>query len=609
MRGKRRVVLAVAATVVISAAAGSTAAYSAGLNPFWGIRALTRTIANIDKRGDTYERLEAERDQEIAQVQQRAAVIDYQEQRGWLDAPSAAAEQARLDSLEQAITDRTEREKSIARHDYNRAIGQEWRDAARNTLTSAIGVDTRTGQFVTQVIQGKDPLTAGLDTLAASIKPSSSVADFAARLQEAREKLEQAQKALEYVRDPSRIPVQEKLSELLDEAAAAQAAGPQDRSRLDEIDAKIKEVQDTAKQMGAAWKDLTATSVRVDEERFARDQKWLDMNAHVQTLEASDATKAVLAGMARSARERVEAALAEAGVELSDAELARLVGEVAGAYADARAAARENGEDPRAVDMSKVLRDTINRNLEEQGLAPIPAEDEAAEPGASPSVSVSPAPGESPSATAEPGLTPEPPTAVPPTETPIPPVPTATPEPTSTPIPPTATPAPPPPPPSPTPTPTAVPLPIVTVGGAAFTDGSGYAVAATLTIDFRTGAVSGSIRGERALDFTVNCWNPDHTVVVDVAIATFSEAWTSGLGGGVGADGGFSASFSGTTGGSFQLVQPFDVEGCVGREPPFPAPPSSTVAGTLSGTASAGGAVSFSSSTGGAWSGAGGVAY
>lgn len=594
-----------AALAVIGGAVLAPATVSAaGLNPFWGIRALTRTIANIDRKGDTYERLEADRDQELAQVQQRESIVNYQEQRGWLDATAANAERSRLDSLQQAITDRTEREKSITRHDYNQAIGQDWRDAARNTLTNAIGVDTRTGQFLTQVIQGKDPLSAGLQTLSNSLTQSTSASELQARVQEAREKLAQAQKALEYVRDPSRIPVQEKLNELLQEAAAAQQGGPPEPDKLERLQAKIDEIRETANQMRQTWKDLTATSVRIDEARFARDQKWLDLNGHVQELEASDATKAVLAGMARAAQDKVAAALEENGIQLSDAELARLTAEVGAAYARARAEAREKGDDPRSVDMSEVLRQTINERLEQQGLVPIPAEDET--PPAGETVTVTVSPSVAPSVTPE-TTTPEPPTATPEPPTPTPAA-TATPRPpspTPTTAPPTPTP-PPPPPPSPTPT-TQAQLPIVIVGGASFTDGNGFVVTVTLTINFKTGSVSGSIRGERSTQFTVNCTAPDSTLL-DVAVALLSETFASGLGGGVGPDGGFSASFAATAGGSFKLIQPFD-EYCIGQEPPFPEAPSYPVAGTISGAASTGGSVSFSSSTGGSWSGSGSVSY
>jgi hypothetical protein len=144
------------------------------------------------------------------------------------------------------------------------------------------------------------------------------------------------------------------------------------------------------------------------------------------------------------------------------------------------------------------------------------------------------------------------------------------------------------------------------VASGGFTDGNGFATTFTITIDFKGGGVSGSIRGTKTSDWSVTCKDASGNVI-DVALATETDSYQAGLGGGVGPDGGFSASFAGSMTAVVQLTQPFTQPGCVGREPPLPAPSSSPIGGTLSGAATSSGAVSLTSSLGGSWSGTGSV--
>ncbi len=128
----------------------------------------------------------------------------------------------------------------------------------------------------------------------------------------------------------------------------------------------------------------------------------------------------------------------------------------------------------------------------------------------------------------------------------------------------------------------------------------------TLTINLQTGGVSGTIRGSCTGTLSVTCTNPAGAVV-DTAFATKTGNFQTGISGGVSADGAFSASFSGTLATTVQLTTPFTQPGCVGKEPPLPGPQSPPISGTLTGTASASGAVTLTSSRGGSWSGTGSV--
>lgn len=148
-------------------------------------------------------------------------------------------------------------------------------------------------------------------------------------------------------------------------------------------------------------------------------------------------------------------------------------------------------------------------------------------------------------------------------------------------------------------------MPIVSAGGG-FTDASSFAVTFSITINFKTGGVTGSISGAKTSDWSVQCKDPEGKVL-DIATAMESDSYQAGIAGGVGQDGGFSASYSGSVVATIQMTKWFSDPGCVGKEPPLPAPSTSPISGTLSGTASTSGAISLTSSGGGSWSGSGSV--
>jgi hypothetical protein len=295
----------------------------------------------------------------------------------------------------------------------------------------------------------------------------------------------------------------------------------------------------------------------------------------------------------------VTALLASAGLPTDDEAVKRMAAESISELLRAQMAARAAGEDPGAIDRDRLLRDVVNRTLAASGQEALPEPTVSPSPAAvgspSPGPTGSPAPA-TPSATE---TTPQPPTPtpVPPTATPVPPTPIPVP-PTPTPIPPT---------PTPTPTPTVeTRLPVVVASGG-FTDGNGFATTFSITFDFKTGAVSGSVKGQRASEVGAPCTSPSGQVL-DWSKGIVTETWQTGLSGGVSAEGGFSASFAGSVTTAFTLTEPFDEPGgCVGRDPAYPVPGPSPVSGILTGTATTSGAISLTSSLGGSWSGTGSV--
>ena len=576
-------------TTAIPATSPPATAEAAGPVAYAVGRFFGRVGSNLVHRSRDYREIGRNRDQALGAVAVDQQVRDYQRARGWLSNEEYSQQQQRNDSLRTGIVNLAEREKRITKYDYDHAFGREVKALAQAAVTSLPGLDPTAAKFVSNVIGGRDPLSAALSALQDPSKP------YPDRLAAVQAQLGEAQTAFRSLRDHVRDPngaLKQELDRLKDESVIL--SDPGSRPAASELEQRVKKLEEelgrTRDAIKGAWKDLTGSDVKINQERFARDDKWLALNANVQALkDVTDVQKAVAAAMSRSAREKLDEALAASGATLSEEEKAKLVTDLAVSISQARAEARKEGRALTPEEIEKLRRDAIDRAL----TPPSPT---------GPTVTASPSPValESPTAAPVPPTeTPEPPTAtpVPPTPTPVPP--TATPvPPTPTPIPPTATPVPP----TPTPTPK---LPTITASGG-FTDGNGFATTFTLTIDFKSGGVSGSIRGGKTNEWSVTCRDPGGNVI-DVAQATETDSYQAGLAGGVGPDGGFSASFSGKVAATVQLTRPFTKPTCVGREPPLPAPSSSPIGGTLSGSATTAGAVSLSSSLGGSWSGVGGV--
>lgn len=532
-------------------------------------RAVTRFLfGTVPHRARDYREINRNKNLDLAEVANVQRTREYQRDRGWLSEAAYQQEQQRLQSWRAGIIDRAEREKRITKYDYDHAIGREARTAVQGALTGIPGVDPVAAKFVSNVIGGQDPLNAALNALNDPSRPvTDQLAVVKAQLGDTQAAFDSLKK---HLRDPNAVLRQEVERLSKESGILADPGSSLPPSELRERANKLRqEISETRNAIKAAWKDLTGSDVKINKDRFARDDKWLEKNANVQALEdVTDATKAVIAARIRerqeSTEESVRTLLVEAGITADDAAVARMASEAISAFLKAEMEARASGEDPTKVDRDKLLREIA-------GVKPKPSEE------------VTPPAGES--------VTPEPETVTP--------VPSVSPEPSAEP---TETPPPPPPPPSPTATATPEPIRPIVVASGSFSDE--FNITFSLTINFTTGAVTGSISGAKTSNWGVSCTDPTGKVV-EVAEALGADSFQAGLAGGVGEGGGFSASFSGNVVGTIQITKPFTDPGCVGKEPPLPAPSSTPISGTLSGTASVSGAITLTSSTGGSWSGTG----
>ncbi|MBK8560215.1 hypothetical protein [Candidatus Amarobacter glycogenicus] len=356
--------------VVVAAVAGSGAASPAPRDaeagaPFAALgRAFVGTIAQAVHRGNTYERLEGQRDEEIRATKQKDQIIEFHAQRGWLDAQAAERERQRLDELRRAITVRTEREKNITRVAYNRAIGREWKNAAATALPGAVGLQGFTGGFVGGVLRGDSPLNAAVNAL------SGSAPNNTQSLDDLKKQLVESRAQLRVARDKK---LTERLDELLGEMNSQPPGQKVDVARTllrDEIDA----VAAALKQAKTTWKDWTGNKVQINAERFARDARWQELNTNVQATQVSTAEKAIIAGLGRAAAERIDRMSEKGGVKLSDEDLVRIAAEAGARFVAARAAARDAGESADSIDLDSLVRAAINEHLLQAGLAPLPEE-------------------------------------------------------------------------------------------------------------------------------------------------------------------------------------------------------------------------------------------
>ncbi len=271
-------------------------------------RAVTRfLLGTLPHRARDYQEINKNKNADLAEVANQQTIRQYQSDRGWLGGDAAAQEQQRLDSLRQGIIDRAEREKRITKYDYDRAIGREARTAVQGVITSLPGIDPTAAKFVSNVIGGADPLSAAAGALN---DPSKPVTD---RLAIVKAQLAETQAAFTSLRDRLRDPnslLKREVDRLKDEAFIL--SDPRSQPAPGELEQRVNKLQQELAQtrdaIEGAWRDLTGSDVKINKERFARDDTWLGLNADVQALkDTSDATKAVIAAaMIRDRQEGTE---------------------------------------------------------------------------------------------------------------------------------------------------------------------------------------------------------------------------------------------------------------------------------------------------------------
>lgn len=322
-------------------------------------RALVQTTVLSVRRGQEYERLEGQRDRQVAEVQTRSGIPEWQAEHGWIDQQTLDRETVRYQEWEQGIVDRTEREKKITRSQYGRRIGQAWQEAAVGAIANINGIDPKVRSFLQGVVKGEDVVSSALGALQSSLGDSGAIADVSDvrdRISELRGQWEQAQSVLRAIRDPSALPIQARLGALISEAQAFEEGGSSDvgaaidriRDRAQDLRASVDEVKETVS-------DLLVTGFTVSPDRFTRNRYWRELDAHIQQLAGGSAGRAILSSGARLARERIAEELEARGLTVTDAELSQMAVSVGREYIRQRTLARGEGGGAVTVDVAEII--------------------------------------------------------------------------------------------------------------------------------------------------------------------------------------------------------------------------------------------------------------
>lgn len=288
-------VLIVAAVAIVPASRAAVDADGGGLF----VQAIVRTVVNVDRRGDAYRSIGRQRDEDVAAVDQTLALRQAQLDTKQISQDRFDAEKTRLAALRQAIIDRAEREKQVNKFVYNRAIGDEWRGAAQAALLAASVGDGSLGRFVNNLLNGQDPVEAGLAELSDKLRARLSQAladrlpdltaeedalrlDVAGRLQvlredfreqnaERMERIRRANSIVALMRDPGgRIRAElRRVEQLLDTGE-----GQTSPLLTEEATAQLRSMVDRLRSAQAQWVQLRGQRPRVNVDRLLRDAEW-----------------------------------------------------------------------------------------------------------------------------------------------------------------------------------------------------------------------------------------------------------------------------------------------------------------------------------------------
>jgi hypothetical protein len=363
------------------------------------LRPVVQSIALSVRRGQEYERLEAQRDERIADVEVRSGIPDWQAAHGWIDPATQAREQERYTAWEQGISDQTEKEKQITRAVYGRRIGRAWREAAVGAIGNISGIDPGVRSFLQGVVNGDDVMTSALGALQETIGEGGTASDIGAardRIGELRGQWEQAQAVLRGLRDPSTLPIQARLTALIQEASGLEDGSVEAPEAIQRIQDRAAEVRASVEEVRATISDLLVSGFRVRPERFTNNPEWRELDAHIRELSGTTAGQAILSSGARLAQERIAARLREQGIEVTDRELQQMAADAASDFISQRIAATAAGRPGSSVVVGDVVQAAIDRFVaEREGMRPIdrPTPEPTAVPAtASPPPTATPAP-------------------------------------------------------------------------------------------------------------------------------------------------------------------------------------------------------------------------
>ena len=338
------------------------------------LRPVIQSISLSVRRGHEYERLEGQRDEQVADVQQRSGIPEWQAAHGWIDPATAAREADRYAAWEQGISDRTEQEKRITRAVYGRRIGEAWREAAVGAIGNIGGIDPGVRQFLQGVVGGEDVMSAALGALESSLTEGAGddLGAIQNRIGDLRSQWEQAQQVLRGLRDPSTLPIQARLAALIDEANDLEDGGIPQPEAIQRIRDRAADLQESVGEVRATVSDLLVSGFRVRPDRFTQNPEWRELDAHIQQLAGGSAGSAIISSGARLARERIAEQLAEQGIEVTERELNELAAASASEFIAQRIEAAAAGRPGSSVSVADVINGVIDQFVaEREGMRPI----------------------------------------------------------------------------------------------------------------------------------------------------------------------------------------------------------------------------------------------
>jgi hypothetical protein len=135
--------------------------------------------------------------------------------------------------------------------------------------------------------------------------------------------------------------------------------------RLQDLRTRGADIEQFIDTTSRAWIELSTRNVRPNQQRFAQDRRWDEMNAAIRLLRVSPAAEALLGGIVRSAEERVRRIAAEQGITLSESDVARILARTTVEIMAARAQAQAEGGNPAELDIDGLLQAALQGGVAE----------------------------------------------------------------------------------------------------------------------------------------------------------------------------------------------------------------------------------------------------
>jgi hypothetical protein len=532
--------------------------------------------ATVD-RAQAIGTVNASRDENLKQAEQRRQVTDVYEDKGWLTPDQAQVVREQIDELEEDFEDLARRERQIVRHDtkFTRVLAENLRAEARLSapqILVKVGVPEAVARVAGAAIQGEKPVSAILAATITKIRGGELVSPTEDPFADLKEQVGALQRSTDALRGISKgklvaqlLGVQRKLEEI--------SGADLPEEELDALRKVVSEAEATLEEAGKVRSTWLPSWSGPSHERFAKDGKWQAILAEIESTAQSRVQGAVAAGIANQAQAKLREALDEQGIDPASVD----IGELGSAIVREMAEARKRGEKPSLEDLVRAAVSEPTAGDGDGGGVPTSPDDEE-QPVEEPTEGPTPTEEASPTVAPEPTATPAATATSTPTRTPTP-APTAAP--TTT----------------PTPAATSTPAPLANRSASSDFALGAYDAHLSLAINFAAGSVSGTLSGSKSEVLQGQCGQGDQ--LLETAQLTATSSFSAGLSSAIAATGGpFSApvSIAGTT--TYSLTTPFTLPQCLPLNAKIVPPASSfSASGTVSGVAVADNPTSINVST------------